>query len=139
MGPYVLGLIFMCWGGRTLDGKQRSLNSCPSSSAIKLVYKGIQLIRRMRNKRLSVSLRELTLPSYSHISSVIPPQASSSHWSPLKLLGQAELFLTHSLCACCSLYLVLHSPLLWHLFYLLHSAKFQCFPKWFLSFLLPEE
>lgn len=63
--------------------------------------------------------------SYSHISSVIPPWASSSHWSPLS--PRTGWVLSPTAFVPALPYLVLHSPLLWHLFYLLHSAKYSVF------------
>lgn len=69
----------MCWGGRTLDGKQRSLNSCPSLRLlIKLVYKGFNLLGEWGTNAFLCPWGIWPLPSYSHISSAIPPWASSA-------------------------------------------------------------
>lgn len=128
----------MCWGGRTLDGKQRSLNSCPSSSAIKLVYKGFNLLGEWgTNAFLCPWGIWPCLPTATSAQPSLPGLVPATGLLSAPRTGWV---LSHPQPLCLLLpYLVLHSPLLWHLFYLLHSAKYSVFRNGSFPFLLPEE
>ena len=91
-GPYVLGLVINVLGQQDTRWKAERPELMSQLVCYQACIKGIQLIRRMRNKCCSMSLRDLTLPSYNHISSVIPPWVSSSHWSPLSSQDRLSSF-----------------------------------------------